>query len=329
MKVLTYSTHGFDKPFLQKAAVGKHEMVYSEALLDETTAYLAEGFDAIALFTSDNASKKTLEHLQKVGIRYVALRSVGYDHIDIKKAKELHIKVANVPTYSPYAIAEYAVALLLALNRKLLLGQELMKKNDFRLDGLVGYDLHGKTIGIIGTGKIGAAFARIMNGFGCELLAYDIRTNKELIQQTNIKYTTLENVCERSDVISIFCPLNDKTKYMFNKSTFSLMKKGVVFINTARGAIVHTLDLIDAVELGIIAAAGLDVYEYEKPLFFYNHSKSDIKDEIFEKLRSHENILITGHQAFLTNEALSGIASTTIDNLNQWSEKGCSSNDIN
>jgi D-lactate dehydrogenase len=329
MKVLIYSTHGFDKPFLQKAAVGKHELVYTEALLDETTAHLAEGFDAIALFTSDNASEKTLAHLKKVGIRYVALRSVGYDHIDIKKAKELNIKVANVPSYSPYAIAEYAVALLLALNRKLLQGQELMKKNDFRLDGLVGYDLHGKTIGIIGTGKIGAAFTRIMNGFGCKLLAYDIKRNKELIQSTNIKYTTLEDICKRSDVISIFCPLNDKTEYMFNKSTFSLMKKGVVLINTARGAIVNTLDLIDAIELGIIAGAGLDVYEYEKPLFFYNHSKSDIKDEIFEKLRSHENILITGHQAFLTNEALSGIASTTIDNLNQWSEKGCSSNDIN
>lgn len=328
MKTLVYSTHGFDKPFIQKAASRKHEVVFTESPLNENTAQLANGFDAVALFTSDNAPEKVIELLYKIGIRYIALRSVGYDHVDIKKAKELGIKVANVPAYSPYAIAEHAVALLLALNRKLLKGQKLMKTNDFRLDNLVGFDLHGKTIGIIGTGKIGACFAKIMNGFGCELLAYDIEPNQQLMKQTNLKYTSLKDVCKKSDVISVCCPLNDTTKYMFNKSTFSLMKKGVVFINTARGGIVNTSDLIDAIELGIVSSAGLDVYEYEKPIFFNNHSKTIIKDEIFEKLRSYENVLITGHQAFLTNEALEGIAMTTIENLTEWEENGVSKNEL-
>lgn len=328
MRFLVYSTHVFDKPFLQKAAEGKHEIFFTETSLNETTAHLASGFDAVSLFTSDNAPGKVIEQLHKGGVRFIALRCVGYDHIDIKKAKELDIKVANVPAYSPYAIAEHAVALLLALNRKLLKAKKLMDNNDFRLDDLVGFDLHGKTIGIIGTGKIGASFARIMNGFGCTLLAYDIETNPELMQHTSIKYTTLEDICKNADVISICCPLYDKTKYMFNKTTFSMMKKGVILINTARGGIVNTLDLIDAIDLGIVAGAGLDVYEYEKPIFFKDHSSTEIKDDIFEKLRSYENILITGHQAFLTNEALSGIANTTIDNLDQWSEAGTSENEV-
>lgn len=329
MRILVYSTHGFDKPFLQKAAEGKHEIFFIETSLEETTAHLADGFDAVALFTSDNASGKVIEQLHKGGVRFIALRSVGYDHVDIKKAKDLDIKVANVPAYSPYAIAEHAVALLLALNRKLLKANTLMDNNDFRLDDLVGFDLHGKTIGVIGTGKIGASFARIMNGFGCNLLAYDIETNPELMQQVSIKYTTLEDICKNADVISICCPLNEKTKYMFNKTTFSLMKKGVVLINTARGGIVNTLDLIDAIDLGVVAGAGLDVYEYEKPIFFKDHSSTEIKDDIFEKLRSYENILITGHQAFLTNEALGGIANTTIDNLDQWERNAVSKNQIN
>jgi D-lactate dehydrogenase len=328
MKTLVYSIHGFDKPFLEKAAKGKLEVVFTESPLNETTAHLAEGYDAVALFTSDNASEKVIEHLYNIGIRFIALRSVGYDHVDIKKAKQLGVKVANVPAYSPYAIAEHAVALILGLNRKLLQGQKLMKKNDFRLDNLVGFDLHGKTIGVIGTGKIGASFARIMNGFGCELLAYDPEPNQELMQQINIEYTSLETVCKKADVISVCCPLTETTKYMFNKSTFALMKKGVVFINTARGGIVNTLDLIDAIEQGIVSAAGLDVYEYEKPVFFKDHSKIEIKDDVFEKLRSFENVLITGHQAFLTNEALEGIANTTIENLTEWQEKGVSKNDI-
>ena len=328
MKTLVYSIHDFDKPFLEKTARGKHELIFTEQPLNEATAHLAKGFDAVALFTSDNASAEVLEKLNDCGVKYIALRSVGYDHVDLAKAKLIGIKVANVPAYSPYAIAEHTVALLMALNRKILLSQQLMQQNDFRLDKLVGFDLHGKTVGIVGTGKIGAAFTKIMHGFGCKLLAYDIEKNKELINQTNIVYTSLNDLCMLSDVISVNCPLNSATKYMFNKSTFSLMKKGVVFINTARGGIVNTIDLIDAIDKGIIAAAGLDVYENEKPIFFCNHGDKKMKDELFEKLRSYQNILITGHQAFLTNEALSGIATTSIYNLDCFAKSEDNKNEI-
>ena len=328
MKTLVYSIHGFDKSFLEIAAGGKHDLVFTDQPLNEDTATMAKGYEAVALFSSDNASTKVIEQLNDLGVKYIALRSVGYDHVDVERAKELGFKVANVPSYSPYAIAEHSVALLMTLNRKMILGQQLMKKNDFRLDNLIGFDLYGKTIGIIGTGKIGSAFASIMNGFGCKLLAYDIEPNKELVDQTNIVYTSLEELCTNSDVISVNCPLNQSTKYMFKNSIFSLMKKGVVFINTARGGVVNTLDLLDALDEGIISAAGLDVYENEKPIFFYDNSRKEIKDDLFERLRNHPNVLITGHQAFLTNEALQGIADTTIANLSDWSQDGISRNDL-
>jgi D-lactate dehydrogenase len=329
MKTFFYSIHGFDRPFIETAAQGKFELGFTESALNETSAHLAKGYTAVALFTCDNASSEVIDQLHSYGIKFIALRSVGYDHVDLSRAKQLGIKVANVPAYSPFAIAEHSVAMLMALNRKIVLGQKLMATNDFRLDDLVGFDLHGKTIGIVGTGKIGAAFTRIMHGFGCKLLAYDIEKNEELIKDCGLIYTSLEELYRKSDVISVNCPLNEATKYMFNKTAFSQMKKGVVFINTARGGIVHTADLIDALNEGIVSAAGLDVYEYEKPIFFYDHRSSQLTDGLFEKLRSHANVLITGHQAFLTNEALQGIARVTINNLDEWQRNGVSMNDLN
>lgn len=328
MKTLVYSTHGFDRSFLETAAQDTHDLTFTEQALNETTAHLANGFEAIALFTSDKASAEVLDVLHANGIKFIALRSAGYDHVDLIRAKQLNIKVANAPAYSPYAIAEHAVALLLTLNRKILQSQELMKKNDFRLDQLIGFDLHGKTVGVVGTGKIGSAFAKIMHGFGCKLIGYDVFENQELITETKITYTSLEDLCKASDVISIHCPLNSKTKYLFSKNLFSQMKKGMLLINTARGGIVNTSDLIEALNEGIIAAAGLDVYENEKPIFFYDHSGSMIKDELFEKLRSNSKVLITGHQAFLTNEALQGIADATMNNLTNWMKNGKSDNDL-
>jgi D-lactate dehydrogenase len=318
MKVFIYSAHRFEKPFLEKAAQGKHELSYSIYALNANTTKLAQGYDAVAVFTSDEVSAEVVTLLYHCGVRFIVLRSVGYDHIDIDKAKELGIKVANVPAYSPYAIAEHTVALLMALNRKIVLGQQLMKKNNFNLDDLVGFDLHGKTVGIVGTGKIGTALAYIMKGFGCKLLGFDIKTNEELVQQTTIQYTSLEELCRESDVISINCPLTIKTKYLFNKNLFSIMKSEAIIINTARGSIVNTKDLVEALENKTIAGAGLDVYENEKPIFFRNHLNNVIIDSIFDKLRSFPNVLITGHQAFLTNEALTGIADTTFSNINDW-----------
>jgi len=328
MKILMYSIYAFDKPFIENATHGKLEIEYTNQALNEDTAKLAEGFEGISLFTPDNASDSVLEKLYFYGVRYIALRSVGYDYVDLKKARALGIKVANVPSYSPYSVAEHAVTLLLALNRKIILGQKLMQMGDYRLDHLVGFDLHGKTVGIIGTGKIGTAFAKIMHGFGCQILACDPQENEELIQQIDISYTTLEDVCKNSDVISVHCPLNRETKYMFNKSNFSLMKRGVIFINTARGTIINTEDLIDALKMGNIGAAGLDVYEKEKTIFFGNHINKKLEDHLYTILRSFPNVLITGHQGFLTNEALEGIAQTTIVNFNAWAYNGLSENEL-
>lgn len=328
MRTLVYSSHGFDKPFLEAKADNKHLLSFTEQHLNADTIALAKGFEAVALFTSDNASAGILDELYLCGVRYIALRSAGYDHVDLIKAKQLGIRVANVPAYSPYAIAEHAVALLMAINRRLILGWQLMQQNDFRLDKLVGSDLHGKTVGIIGTGKIGMAFANIMNGFGCKIIAYDVEQNPELVSQAEVTYVPLNEVLQLSDIISVHCPLNKATTYLFDKNAFEKMKKGVLFINTARGGIVNTVDLIDALDKGIVGAAGLDVYENEKPIFFQDHSASAIKDELFQKLRSYPNVFITGHQAFLTNEALEGIAKTTIENLDMWSKNSVSDNEI-
>jgi len=323
-----FSSHAFAKPFLVQSNNNKHELIFAEQALDTMTADMAKGCEAVSLFTSDQGSAEVLEKLGEAGVKYVALRSVGYDHVDVAKAKSLGIKVANVPAYSPYSIAEHAVALLMALNRKIVLGEQLMRKNDFRLDQLVGFDLHGKTVGIVGTGKIGSAFGAIMHGFGCKLLGYDVYENSDLVREANIVYTSFEKLCQSADIISVHCPLNGATRYLFNKHSFSQMKRDVVLINTARGGIVNTVDLLDALDRGIVGHAGLDVYEYEKPIFFQDHGDFQIKDELFQKLRSHPRVLLTGHQAFLTNEALAGIAGTTIGNLDAWASNGTSENEV-
>lgn len=329
MKVLVYSIHNFDKPYLEKASRGKHEFVYTELPLNEQTAGMATGFNAVALLSSDSANASVLQKLNKCGIRFIALRSVGHDHVDLHVASELNIKVANVPGYSPYSVAEHGVALLMALNRKLIEANRLFQKNDFRLDTLVGFDLHGKTVGIVGTGKIGSVFARIMYGFGCQILGYDILENEALKKEIKIQYVKLNELCNRADVICIACPLNENTRHLFNKKLFGEMKKGAYLINIGRGGIVNTVDLIEALENGIVGAAGLDVYENEKPLYFYDRRNMEIKDEIFLKLRSMPNVLMTAHQAFLTREALQGIASVTVQNLDEWQSTGFSRNDLN
>lgn len=328
MKTLVYSSHPFEKSFLENVAQPTIDLTFTDLALNLTSVKLSKGFEAVVLFTADLATSEIIEQLHKNSIKFIALRSAGYDHVDLKKTKELGIKVANVPNYSPFSIAEHSVLLVLSLVRKLKIGQALMKKNDFRLDELIGFDLNGKTFGIIGTGAIGSAFARIMHGFGCRLIACDPIENKELIEQTNIQYTTFENVCKKADVISLHCPLNEETKYLFKQTAFEKMKKGMILLNTARGGMINTKDLLTALNDGTIAGAGLDVYEHEKGMFFENHENSMISDPLFETLRKHPNVLITGHQAFLTQEALRGIAATTIGNLVDWSNNRTAKNEL-
>lgn len=319
MKTTIFSTHPFERAYLS-GSLSQHALTFTEKELSESTLSAAEGSEAVALFTSDKANGPVLEKLAAYGIKYIALRSVGFDHVDLFKAKELNMKVANVPAYSPYSVAEHAVTLLMALNRKLMRSQELMRANDFRLDGLTGFDVHGKTAGIIGMGKIGECFARIMNGFGCRLLCYDPYADRKLEKELNVRFTELDELLKHADIISVHCPLNDSTKHLLNERAFSIMKKGVFIINTARGPVIKTTDAIAALRSGVIGGLGIDVYEFEKGLFFHDHRQDKI-DELFEELRHFKNVLVTGHQAFLTETALQNIADTTAYNLDCF-EKG-------
>jgi D-lactate dehydrogenase len=320
MKVLVYSARPYDQPVLQQASSDKHELIFTTEKLGIETAGLSGGCRGVSLFTLDDASAPVLEKLSQLGIEFIALRSVGYDHVDLQKAHDLGIKVANVPGYSPYSVAEHAVAMLLAVNRKLHEGNLLMQLQDFRIDTLQGSDLHGKTIGIIGTGRIGLAFARIMSGFGTKILACDPTHNIEAIQ-LGVKYVSFEELLRKSDIVSLHCPLTRQTRHLIADTQFKWMKNGCILINTSRGPVINTVDLVTAIESGKIGAACLDVYEHEKGLFFTDRRADIIRDELFIKLRAFRNVLITGHQAFLTSEAVQAIAATTISNLDSW-QKG-------
>jgi D-lactate dehydrogenase len=316
MKVFIYSTQPYDEAALKKFS-GAHQLSFTNKQLTLETVALASGDDVIAIFTSDDASTIVIEKLHSIGVHYIVLRSAGYDHVDIVKAAELGMEVANVPAYSPYSVAEHAVAMLLAMNRKIIEGQQLMQLQDFRLNTLVGFDLHDKVVGIVGTGKIGMAFASIMNGFGAKVIAYDPVENPQAIA-LGVKYLSFSQLLIESDIISVHCPLTDKTKHLFSKDEFLKMKKDCVLINTARGAIVHTADLIDAINDQQIGAACLDVYEYERGLYFNDHRNDLLTDLHYIKLKHLKNVLLTGHQGFLTAEGIQGIASGVIKNIDQW-----------
>jgi D-lactate dehydrogenase len=306
---------------------GKHELIVHCEKLSKETAHFAKGSDAVAIFTSDDGHEEVLNELAKLGTRYLALRSSGFDHVDLQAAKNLRIKVANVPAYSPYAVAEQAVALLMTFNRKIVKGQSLLQQQDFRLDTLMGFDVHGKTVGIIGTGKIGMAFAHIMKGFGTKVLAYDPVQNLEAVT-LGVQYVSLDDLLRQSDIISIHCPLNSSTKYLIAREQFKLTKKNSILINTSRGAIINTKDLIEALENSLLSGACLDVYEKEKAIFFEDHRKTVLTDSLFNRLRSLPNVLISGHQGFLTTEALAEIAKTTVRNLDCWESDQHSPNEL-
>jgi len=329
MKIAIFSIHSFDKPFFEKIKNSNHELVYFQEQLSKETAYLAKDFDAIAIFTSDTVNVDVLQLLHSYGVKYIALRSAGYDHVDLSKAAELKIKVANVPEYSPFAIAEHTVAMILALNRKLIIADNRVKRHNFSLGGLTGFDLNGKTVGLIGTGKIGSVLAKILHGFGCNLLGYDKIEDGSLKSKYALQYATLDELCQQSDIISLNLSLNKDTKYMINEQQISLMKNGVMLINTARGGIVNTQSVLNALKSGKMGSFGMDVYENEKGVFFFDHSHSILQDDILALLATFSNVLITAHQAFLTNEALEGIVSTTLKNIDQWQNEGKSINDIN
>ncbi|WP_190810990.1 2-hydroxyacid dehydrogenase [Flagellimonas sp. S3867] len=318
MKVLVYSAKDFEIPFLERANNGRHEVTYLKEALNLDTAFKSVGYKAISIFSGDDASSIVLETLKGLEVKFISLRSTGYNNVQLKTAQKYKLKVANVPDYSPYAIAEHAVTLLLALNRKIVNANNQVHAYNFLQSNLMGFDLKGKTVGIIGTGNIGTVMCKIIHGFGCDILAYDVEQNPNLIDQYAIKYTDLETLCSHSDIISLHVPLTNLTYDLINKKTLALMKPNTVLINTARGAIVHTDALIEALENNQIAAYGTDVYEREKGVFFKDNSQSGITDERLKKLISLSNVLLTPHQAFMTTEAIQNIAQTTFENIDSW-----------
>lgn len=320
MKLLVFSAKEYEIPYLQRANTKNIKVAYSKDALNSETAIQAVAFDAISIFSGDDASLVVLEKLWELGVRYITLRSAGYNNIHIKTAKRFGFKVANTPEYSPHAIAEHAVALLLAFNRKIVQADTQVHRYNFLQDGLMGFNLHGKTVGIIGTGRIGSIMVKIMYGFGCKILACDLKPDQDLVELCDVTYTDLDHLCKKSDIISLHIPLTYENHQFINKKNLSLMKQNVVLINTSRGAIVNTNDLTGALEERNIAGYCTDVYEKEKGVFFRDNSRKGIEDEKLKKLLSLPNVLLTPHQAYMTHEALTNIANITFENLANWEE---------
>jgi D-lactate dehydrogenase len=322
MRVAVFDTHSYDRQALESMNLRfEHALTFLEPRLTRHTAPLAAGFPAICSFVNDRVDAATLGELQRGGTRLIALRSAGYNHVDLEEAGRLGLRVARVPEYSPHAVAEHAMALVLALNRHVHRAYNRVRENNFSLDGLVGFDLYGKVFGIVGTGKIGAALARIAHGFGCRILAIDQRRNAELQRTVRVEYVELLDLCREADVISLHVPLTPQTRHLINADALARMKRGVVLINTGRGALLDSRALIEALKGGHVGAAGLDVYEEEEKVFFRNLSEQVLQDDVLARLLTFPNVLITSHQAFLTHEALANIAETTLGNIRAF-ERG-------
>ncbi|RRS01438.1 2-hydroxyacid dehydrogenase [Glycomyces terrestris] len=322
MRVAVFSSKPYDKTSLHDAdRDGAHELVFLEPRLNADTAALAAGCEAVCAFVNDDLGAATLAALADRGVRFAALRSAGFNHVDLRAAAAVGIAVARVPDYSPYAVAEHCAALVLALNRKTHRAYNRVREHNFALTGLLGFDLHGRTVGVVGTGKIGTCFARIMAGFGCRVLAYD-PCPSEAAREAGAEYVPLEDLLAASDIVSLHCPLTPETFHLIDRERIALMRPGAMLVNTSRGALVDTAAVVEGLKDGRIGHLGLDVYEEEAGLFFEDLSDQVIGDDAFDRLNAFPNVLITGHQAFFTAEALEAIAATTIANLDAFACNG-------
>jgi D-lactate dehydrogenase len=320
MKVAVFSTKAYDRQFLEAAnSQNQHEIVFYEPRLNRDTAILAAGFPAVCVFVHDEVDAPTLEILASHGTRLIALRCAGFNNVDLKAAAELSITVLRVPAYSPYAVAEHTVGLILSLNRKIHRAYNRVRESNFSLDGLMGFDLHGRTVGIIGTGKIGQIVGNIMKGFGCHVLAYDVYHNPDFEAQ-GAKYVELSELFANADIITLHCPLTPQTHHLINSEAIEQMKPKVMLINTSRGALIDTTAVTEGLKSGQIGYLGIDVYEQESDLFFENLSEVIIQDDVFQRLTTFPNVLITGHQAFFTEEAIRNISDTTIANITDFEQ---------
>lgn len=322
IKIAFFDTKDYDREMFDKYnSEYNYEITYFKTKLNEETAVLATGFDVVCIFVNDTANKVVLEKLKSLGVKLIALRCAGYNNVEISHLPS-GLGVVRVPAYSPYAVAEHTSGLLLALDRKVYKSYQRTKKYNFSLDGLLGFDIHGKTVGVIGTGKIGKVFINIMNGFGANVIAYDVYQDKKAEEELNFKYTTLDEIYKNADIISLHCPLTKENHNMINKDSIAKMKKGVILLNTSRGKLINAKDLVDCLEKGMIGGVGLDVFEDEEEYFLNDMSNSYIRDAELSILLSMPNVVITAHQAFFTKEALEKIVSTTLSNIKEYIDTG-------
>lgn len=317
MKLAVYSTKHYDKKYLEHVNLSYGLKIdYFDFLLNEKTAKTANGYEGVCLFVNDDASREVLTELKAGGVKYIALRCAGFNNVDLDAAKELGLKVVRVPAYSPEAVAEHAVGMMMALNRRIHRAYQRTRDANFSLEGLTGFTMHGKTAGVIGTGKIGVAALRILKGFGMRLLAYDPYPNQAVLE-SGVEYVDLPTLYRDSHVITLHCPLTPENYHLLDKCAFDEMREGVMIINTSRGGLIDSQAAVDALKTQKIGSLGMDVYENERELFFEDKSNDVIQDDLFRRLSACHNVLFTGHQAFLTAEALTSISETTLTNLMQ------------
>ena len=321
MKIAFFSTKQYEKDFFEKInAKFNQEITYFDARLTSEVISLVKGFTAICIFVNDMLDKQLLEKLAENDVKLIALRCAGFNNVDLKVAHDLGLTVVRVPDYSPYAVAEYTLALILTLNRKINKTYNRIRDNNFSLDGLIGFDMHEKTIGIFGTGKIGKTFAKIMSGFGCRLIAFDLFEDKECLD-FGVEYVSFNELFELSDIISLHCPLNHETHHLINKKTLTMMKDDVMLINTSRGGLIDTQEVINALKSKKIGYLGLDVYEEEADIFYKDLSREVLQDDLLARLLTFQNVIVTSHQAFFTDNAMNKIATTTLENVSKFEQK--------
>ncbi len=322
MRVSVFGTKQYDRVFLERAnQEAKHELVFLDAHLTPETALLAAGSDAVCIFVNDTADAAAIAALANAGIKLMVLRCAGFNQVDLAAARKHEIAVGRVPAYSPYAVAEHALALILTLSRKVHKAYARVREGNFSLQGLLGSEVHGHTVGIVGTGRIGHAFAQLMTGFGCTLLATDVRHNPAA-EALGVRYVDLPELLGQSDIVSIHCPLTPETHHLIDDGAVAALKPGAMIINTSRGAVIDTRAIIAGLKSGQVGALGLDVYEEELNLFFENLSDKVITDDVFARLLTFPNVLITGHQGFFTRPAMEAIAEITIGNLSAFEKTG-------
>jgi len=322
MRVAFFSTKPYDRRFFT-ASNEQHgfELTFFEPRLTPETLILVNGFDAVCVFVNDQLDADILKQLKSAGVKTIALRCAGFNNVDLKAAEEAGLQVVRVPAYSPYAVAEHTVGLMLTLNRRIHRAYNRVREGNFALDGLLGFDFHGKTVGVIGTGRTGALTAKILHGFGCKLLGSDMRENPDCLE-LGMTYMSVDELLAKADVVTLHCPLTPETEHLINEERVKKMKPGVMLINTSRGRVVDTKAVIEGLKSERIGSVGMDVYEEEADYFFEDLSNNVIADDVLARLLTFPNVLVTGHQAFFTREAMQAIADTTLNNLQEIDETG-------